>query len=56
MLAANNPPAINVTDFKSNSEKEVDGVSKGQISSRQAKKLNLKLKLDRAASKVDLNY
>jgi len=33
MLAANNPPAINVTDFKSNSEKEVDGVSKEKIKS-----------------------
>jgi hypothetical protein len=29
MLAANNPPAINVTEFKSNSEQEGDGLSKG---------------------------
>ncbi len=53
MLAANNPPAINVTDFKSNSENEVDGLSKGLYSDQKGKKLKLQLKLDRAASKVD---
>ena len=53
MLAANNPPAINVTEFKSNSEQEGDGISKGQYSDREGKKLKLQLKLDRAASKVE---
>jgi hypothetical protein len=51
MLAANNPPAINVTEFKSNSEQEGDGLSK--YSERDGKKFKLKLKLDRATSKVD---
>ena len=53
MLAANNPPAINVSDLKSNSENEVDGLSKGLYSDRKGEKLKLQLKLDRASSKVN---
>jgi hypothetical protein len=49
MLAANNPPAINVTDLKSNSEKDPDGLSKGFLSGRNSKNKGLKLKLDRSS-------
>ena len=51
MLAANNPPAINVTELKSNSEQDPDGLSKGFLSARHDKKKILQLKLDRSSSK-----
>jgi hypothetical protein len=53
MLAANNPPAINVTQLKSSSEQDVDGSSRVSYSHRGDKHRILPLKLDRAASKIE---